>query len=57
MTPRSSKTSRHFDSHPDRRAHLIQIVALQALAKLVRRDLNIDVHPRTIERAVKKTLR
>ena len=28
MTPRSSKTSRHFDSHPDRRAHLIQIVAL-----------------------------
>lgn len=32
-------------------------VRARALAKLVRRDLNIDVHPRTIERAVKKTLR
>ena len=31
MMPRSSKTSRHFDSHPDRRAHLIQIVALHHL--------------------------
>ncbi len=32
-------------------------VRARALAKLVRRDLNIDLHPRTIERAVKKTLR
>jgi len=32
-------------------------VRARALAKQIRRDLNIDVHPRTIERAVKKTLR
>jgi transposase len=40
-------------------AHLApgEPVRARALAKLVRRDLNIDLHPRTIERAVKKTLR
>ena len=32
-------------------------VRARALARQIRRDLNIDVHPRTIERAVKKTLR
>lgn len=32
-------------------------VRARELAKLIRRDLNIEIHPRTIERALKKTQR
>jgi len=38
-------------------AHLApgEPIRAHALAKLVRRELNIELHPRTIERALKKT--
>ncbi|NSY41631.1 helix-turn-helix domain-containing protein [Leisingera sp. ANG59] len=40
-------------------AHLVpgEPVRARELAKLLRRDLDIDLHPRTIERALKKTRR
>lgn len=40
-------------------AHLVpgEPVRARELAKLLRRDLDINLHPRTIERALKKTLR
>jgi hypothetical protein len=40
-------------------AHLVsgEPVRARELAKLLRRDLEINLHPRTIERALKKTRR